>query len=280
MKKIIIIMLILPVLTLSAQRIYTDALGRKLTSNNPAARIISLSPSVTEILFAIGAGKMMVGRTAYCDYPEAVKNIPVVGGFSGATVSVEQIALLGPDLVIISADMHQRLIPLLESLSIAVFAVEPRNFDEVYAVINTLGNLTGLDAAHVINTMKAKIETTGNRVKGKKRVSVFWELSISPLLTSGGNTFVNEAIKRAGGRNIFEDSTEMWPQVSIEQIILRSPDWILGGDDQKFDALSVPLWRYIPAVKNRRIAFLDANLIYRYGPRLADAVVEIARILH
>lgn len=281
---LILILLLFQTLTLNAQIQMTDALGRKVVLKTEARRIVSLSPGLTEILFAIGAGKKLVGRSAFCDYPAEAALVATVGGFSGVTVSVEQIASLRPDLVLLSADMHSRLVPLLEALSIPIFAIEPRTFDQVYRTIETIGTLTGDrgGAAQVIQVMRAKIRAVEERIRGQTPPSVFWELYDSPLLTSGGGTFVNEAIKAGGGRNIFEDSAESWPQVSFEQVLIRKPDWILAGSDnqQALDILKRPLWQGIPAVRSKRLALIDADTVYRYGPRLADAVVAIAAILH
>jgi iron complex transport system substrate-binding protein len=281
---LILILLLFQTLTLNAQIQMTDALGRKVVLKTEARRIVSLSPGLTEILFAIGAGKKLVGRSAFCDYPAEAALVATVGGFSGVTVSVEQIASLRPDLVLLSADMHSRLVPLLEALSIPIFAIEPRTFDQVYRTIETIGTLTGDrgGAAQVIQVMRAKIRAVEERIRGQTPPSVFWELYDSPLLTSGGGTFVNEAIKAGGGRNIFEDSAESWPQVSFEQVLIRKPDWILAGSDnqQALDILKRPLWQGIPAVRSKRLALIDADTVYRYGPRLADAVFAIAAILH
>ncbi|MDR1073854.1 MAG: cobalamin-binding protein [Treponema sp.] len=267
---------------LYAQAELTDALGRKLVLRNAARRIVSLSPAATEILFAVGAGGQVAGRTGYCNYPAAALSVPVVGGFSGATVSVESIAALKPDLALVSADMHQRLIPLLEGIGVAVFALEPRNFEEVYAVIEIVGRLTGHEQNAVLVTqhMKAILAHIEERTRGKKAPTVFWELYDSPLMTSGGDTFVNEAITRAGGRNIFANQNTQWMTVSFEQVLALDPEWILMGSDHGIDVTTRPLWKTVSAVKNNRIAVIDADTIYRYGPRLADAVAAIARILH
>ncbi|MDR2447708.1 MAG: cobalamin-binding protein [Treponema sp.] len=267
---------------LYAQMELADALGRKVILRNAAQRIVSLSPAATEILFAVGAGGQVVGRTEYCNYPAAALSIPVVGGFSGATVSVEHIAALTPDLALVSADMHQRLVPLLEGVGIVVFALEPRNFEEVYAVIEIVGRLSGHDrnAVRVARDMNAKLARIEKRTQGKRAPAVFWELYDSPLMTSGGGTFVNEAITRAGGRNIFANERGRWITVSFEQVLLLDPEWIFMGSDHGVDVTTRPLWRTVSAVKNNRIAVIDADTIYRYGPRLADAVAAIARILH
>ncbi|MDR3343467.1 MAG: ABC transporter substrate-binding protein, partial [Treponema sp.] len=264
----------------------TDILGRPLTLKAPPRRIVSLSPAITEILFAIGAGEQVVGVTQYCNYPAEAQSRTTVGGFSGATVSVEQIAVLKPDVVFLSGFMHERIITLLERLSIPTFAVEPRNFDGVYQTIATLGRLTGHDreAGEVVTVMQAKINRAGERSKGRERPGVFWELIDEPLITAGGNTFINEAIRLGGGRNIFEDLTEEYPVVNTEQVLLRRPAWIIAGNDHGKiidpEALSRrPGWQRIPAVRDGHIALVNADTLYRYGPRLADAVLAISEII-
>jgi len=245
---------------------------------------VSLSPAVTEILFAIGAGDQVVGVTQYCDYPPEASTRVSVGGFSGATVSVEQIRALEPDLVILSADMHARIAALLDNLNIPSFAVEPRNLSQVYEVIALAGEITSRAAAaeEVITGMKGKIAAVEKRVQGRPRPGVFWILSEEPLMTAGKETFVSEAIELGGGRNIFDDVREQWPMVSPEQVLIRKPDWILLGNDMG-EASSLPgnpLLRNLQAVREGRVGFINADILYRYGPRLADGIELIAGILH
>jgi iron complex transport system substrate-binding protein len=268
-------------------RVVQDVLGRTLTVTAPLRRIVSLSPAVTEILFAIGAGSQVAGVTDYCNYPPEATRLPKVGGFSGVAVSMERLAALRPDLVIVSADMHGRIISLLDRLSIRNFAVEPRNFNDVYQTIETLGTLTGNETAarEVTALMREKIRLAGARRGTGDRPLVFWELSDEPLMTAGGNTFINEAISLGGGQNIFADIPESWPMVNTEEVLRRRPAWIIAGDDhgkivEPGELAQRPGWQGIPAVRDRRIATVRADTLYRYGPRLADAVLAIAEILH
>jgi iron complex transport system substrate-binding protein len=266
--------------------VVSDVLGRKLELRGAFRRIVSLSPGVTEILFALGAGGETVGITAYCDYPPEAQGLTRVGGFSGITVSVEQIAALRPGLVILSGEMHGRIIPLLDELGIPSFAVEPRNFTQVYETIALIGELTGREeaAAAVIRGMEAKVAVTADRIRGRERPAVFWVLGEEPLMSVGSDTFVNEAIRLGGGRNIFEDLEERWPLVSAEAVLQRQPEWILAGNDGGLpDPAALrhrPLWRELPAVKAGRVALLPAELLYRYGPRLADGVLAVGELLH
>ncbi|GHU24901.1 ABC transporter substrate-binding protein [Spirochaetia bacterium] len=259
-----------------------DAWGRVIDLQKPAERIVSLSPSVTEMLFAIGAGKKVVGRTEYCTYPAEAQMVPAVGGFSGATINVERILLLKPDLVILSGDMHERINRILEQVGIRTCAVEPRTIDEVMQTISLIGILTGTEAgaSHVIATMQEKFRRASVRVSSRPRV--LWILFPDPLMTVGGSSFVNEVLNRAGAENIFGDMLEAWPVVSVEQVAIRGPEWILTGSDQP----DLYAWlgqrsgfRSLDPVRKGRVAQIDADIVYRYGPRLADAVEYIAAVL-
>jgi len=269
--------------TQSRQGTLTDALGRRPALSENPGRIVSLVPAVTEILFAIGAGEKVVGVTEYCDYPIEAKTRTVVGGFSGATVSMEIIRSLEPDLVIVSAEMHARVVSLFDELSISSFAVEPENFSQAYDTIALLGEICGCadGAAKVTAEMQGKIAAVERRIQGQERPAVFWLLNIDPLMTTGQGTFIAEAISLAGGKNVFEGINEKWPLVSPEQILLRKVDWILYGEDMGEISLSSnDFWKLIPAVSNGRLASINGDLLYRYGPRLADGVELISRILH
>ena len=260
-----------------------DALGRNYVLNEKPLRIVSLNPAVTEILFAIGAGEHIAGVTQFCDYPEEALGKRSMGGFSGAAMSMEQIRSVEPDLVILSADMHARIVALLDELKISSFAVEPRNFTEVYDVIKLIGEITGFSdgAISVITEMKNRIDRVEEYIQDKPRPSVFWILSEEPLMSVGSGSFVSEAIELGGGQNIFADIREQWPLVSTEQVLLRRPEWILrelrhgggGGDVQEF-------WRTLSIMRNVKTALVNPDALYRYGPRLAEGVESIARILH
>jgi iron complex transport system substrate-binding protein len=264
-----------------------DALGRTLTLKDPARRIVSLSPSVTEILFAVGAGDAVAGVTQYCNYPAETASKIKVGGFSGAAVSVEIIAALKPDLVILSADMHGRIISLLDRIGIVSFAVEPRNFEEVYGLIDGIGRLTGKSAGAeaVLAEMREKLRRAGELRRGRDAPRVFWELSAEPLITAGGSSFISEAIRLAGGENIFGDLRDHWPEVNVEAVLRRRPDWIISaetGDTRGFlrSLARRPGWGSLSAVQAGRAAAIDPDIVSRYGPRLADAVLILAGILY
>jgi iron complex transport system substrate-binding protein len=250
----------------------------------PPLRIVSLVPAVTEILFAIGAGDRVVGVTQHCNYPPEVLTITSVGGFTGATMSLEQVQVLRPDLVFISEDMHGRILSLLDELNIPSFAVEPRNFSEVFDTIALIGEVIGFQegAEDLITGMKERIALVEEQIRDRERPSVSWLLAERPLMTIGSETFVSEAIGLGGGRNLFDDVREHWPLVSPEQVLLRRPDWVFIGDDmgEISQLQNNPFWQTIPAVRDGRVITISADIFYRYGPRLVDGVVFVAEILH
>ena len=264
----------------------SDALGRQYRQVQIPERIISLSPSVTEILFAIGAGDKVVGVTEFCNYPPEAQMRTSIGGFAGATMSVEQIRALRADLVFLSADMHTRIVSLLDELGIPSFAVEPRSFADVYRTISIIGELTetSAQAETIVREMQKAITAVGDEIHGKTQPTVFWLLQKDPLMSVGGETFISEIISLAGGKNIFADLREQWALVSPEQVLLRKPDWILSGMGMEQNDLSSlhddPLWRQFSAVQEGRVISLNGDIMHRYGPRLAEAVRIVAELIH
>ena len=265
----------------------TDSLGRTVSLDKPALRVVSLSPSATEILFALGAADSVMGVTDYCNYPPEAVAKPKVGGFSGKTISIEQIVAMRPDLVIVAGGMHEKVMGMLATVGIKSFAAEPVTITEIYANIRAIGLLIGKDANadKVVLAMRTRIDTVGAKVSAAKKPTVFWELWDDPLMSAGGPTFINEAIRLAGGTNVFADMKEQWPMVSLEEILVRNPDWIVSGDDHgdRMNAEQLKKrngWTNVAAVKNNRIALVEADEINRSGPRFANAVEALALVFH
>lgn len=257
-----------------------------------ASRIVSLSPSCTEIIFAIGADDALVGVTAFCDYPPEAAKKTKVGGFSGKSVSIESIVALKPDLVLLEGQMHQRLMDLLEKAGVRCRAVNAVHLADAYGIIREIGALTGFEstAAKTADRLRARIAAVETRLKQKKRWSIqrpnaFWIVWDDPLMTVGGTTFISEAIYAAGGKNIFADLTEQYPSISFESVLTRNPDWILTGADHGENTVLQSLknrqgWGALSAVKNGKLAAVDADSINRIGPRLASAIEALARVFH
>lgn len=268
----------------------TDGAGRELTLQAAPARVVSLAPTNTEIIFAVGAGALLVGDTEYCDYPAEAAELPKIGGYSADTISVETVLSLKPDLVLADATGQETVITALEQAGIQVFSLDAASFEEVYANIAVIGKITdhAADAAALVDSMKARVAAVEAKVAGiptAERPTVFWEVWDEPLMTAGPNTFSGQMIQMAGGTSIFADLTEDYPQVSAEEIVKRNPAFILGPDTHGDKLTAEQLagrtgWEGIAAVQNNKIFLIDGNTSSRSGPRIVDALEDIAAALH
>ncbi|MEW6399664.1 MAG: cobalamin-binding protein [Bacillota bacterium] len=267
----------------------TDGTGRQVTVPAQPQRIISLAPSCTETVFALGLGSKVVGVDKFSNYPPEAQALEKVGGFSDP--SVEKIAALKPELIL-GTSMHKKVLPQLEALGIPVVLLDPKDVDGVLADIQTVGRLTGAteaagklasDVRNRITRVKDKIDAS---VPGDQRPWVYYEVYSEPIMTVGPHTLIHQLIELAGGRNIAYDAQTDYPEFSSEAIIQRNPAVIIfpsfhGSASLTVDKLKArPGWAAIAAVKNGRVHAIDADIISRPGPRIADAVEELARIIH
>jgi iron complex transport system substrate-binding protein len=275
--------------TTSAAITLTDGLGRTVTLNHPAQRIISMAPSNTEILFAIGAGSQVIGRDDFSDYPNAVQSLPKVGGTD--KYNNEQIVALHPDLVLAAEINTADQVKALESLGLTVYYLKnPTTLEEMYGNLETVAKLTGheADAATLIASLKARVAAVDNKIATvTSHPSVFYEMDATDPAkpyTAGPGTFIDLLIQRAGGTNIAETSKDQYPQLSLEQVVALNPSFILLGDAAYGTTPDVvkarPGWGSLSAVKNSNVIPVDDNLFSRPGPRLVDGLELLAKILH
>lgn len=249
-------------------------------------RIVSLSPSITETLFALGARERVVGVTQFCDYPPEAKKKPKVGGIINP--SLEAIVALKPDLVV--TQKSQGLSPRLRELGMATLEIENANVRELIASYHTIGAAIGTAnrAAKLIQQLETKIKQIEKATKKVKRVKVLMVVGRQPLYVAGSGIFINELIAVAGGKNIFSDSLAPYPQVSLEEIIARSPEVIIEmmvmAKDKKSDRVPRKLgwerWGMIPAVASGRVYRVREDSFLRPGPRLPEALDRLVRLLH
>lgn len=257
----------------------TDMTGKEITLTEPATRIVALTPSDCEILYALGAGDTLVGRGEYCDYPAEVMDVPAVQ--SGADTNIEQIIALEPQVLLMSTMAQtEEQIAQLENAGIKVVVSDAQDIEGVYTAIEMIGALMGKDteAASVIDSMKTTFAEVSEKAAGAEEKTVYFE--VSPLeyglWAAGTDTFMDEIASMLGLKNCFSDVTG-WAEISEEQVLERNPDYIVSismyfgeGPTPEEEILSRAGWENVTAVKNQAILNLQNNELSRPAPRLAD----------
>jgi len=248
-------------------------------------RLVSLAPSITETLYALGLGDRLVGDTDYCDYPPEAKQKPHVGAVLNP--NVEKIVALKPDLVLGTPAANRReTADQLDRLGIPVYGLAAHSVDDTLRSIEDLGQVLdrGTEARALVETLRGRIEAVQKRVAGLPRPKVLFVVWYRPLITAGPHSFVADVIQRAGGVSISEDVQGEWPRLALEEVLHRDPDIILFPRSESFSpALDeferLPGWKELHAVKNHRMYLVSETIIHP-SPRLIDALEEVARILH
>jgi iron complex transport system substrate-binding protein len=267
---------------------FTDGLGREITISGPAQRVVSMAPSNTEILFAIGAGSQVVGRDQLSDFPEAAKNLTDVGSTFDA-LNTEQIVSLKPDLVLAAEINTPEQVKQLEDLGLTVYYLKnPLTLEEMYGNLEIVAKLTGheQEAATLIESLKKRVAAVDEKIAPiSSRPNVFYELDATDPAkpyTAGKGTFITQLIERAGGHNIAAD-LEGYPQMSLEQVVTADPAFVILGDARygvtPESIAQRPGWENLTAVKNGKVMPFNDDLVSRPGPRLVDALEELAKLL-
>jgi len=251
------------------------------------SRIVSLAPSNTEILFALGLGDKIVGVTDYCNYPPEALNKTKVGGYS--TINIERVIALKPDLVVAAYGNGKETIEVLKRANITVVALNPKNIEGIKRDILLLGKITNTEenATKLIKWMDNIINNVKKKVKGKRKVSVAHILWHDPIWVSGKNTFIDEVISIAGGYNVF--NFQGWKVISVEDLIEKNPEVILVSSGSGMGGKKDIVYEWIVnderlkcvrAVKNGKVYVVDADIISRPSYRIAIAVETVAKLLH
>jgi iron complex transport system substrate-binding protein len=268
-----------------------DAEGKEFRLDRPAERIISLAPSNTEILYAIGAGKQVVAREDFSNYPEEAKSLPSVGGNSGK-YNLEEIAKLQPDLILASPLTAGDVVQSLKTITQNVFVVpNPKDMEGLYANLMTVGTLTGRqkEAEKLSGELEARVKAVLEKIAPSSSMpKVFYELDATDPAkpwTAGPGTFIDLLIGKAGGYNIGGSLEGEWAQISQEALIVENPDIILLGDAlyggiTPESVAARPGWSEINAVRNGRVLAFNDDLVSRPGPRMVQGLEELAKLLH
>jgi len=266
---------------------FTDDLGREVRIEKVPQRIISLAPSNTEILFALGLGDRVVGVTRYCNYPEEAKEKEVIGGF--ASPDLEKIIALKPDLIIAKGSLQKSLVTKLEEKGQTVFWLYPHSVYEVLESLERIGKLTGSSAA--AQQLRKEIEERIERVEAKskdipeqERPTVFRVMGLDPPGTIGGASFQTHVYRLAGGRNIFADTDKDYFELDLEALIKLDPDIIVvcgeNEEEAKRKIKDQEGWGDLTAVKTDRIVVISCDLICRPSPRIGQTIEQLAKDFH
>ena len=262
----------------------TDEAGSFVTVSAEPRRIVSLSPSHTEILCALGLKDRLAGVTEYCNFPPDIADKPRIGGFSN--IDLEQVVGVSPDLVLASTIHLAEVVPRLKELDITVFVINPPTVQVVLDDILTIGLITGQAraAAALVTEMQERIDAALQAIEGAGQPEVFWELG-AELYTAGPGSFIDDLITLAGGANVAADAESQWPQLSVEAIVMKDPQVIVLADhnygETSEKVATRPGWQEITAVKQGRIVELTNDDIFsRPGPRIVEALEFLARTFH
>ncbi len=266
-------------------RMVTDQTGRQVDVPERPKRLVSLAPSITETLYALGLGDRLVGDTDYCEYPPEARDIPHVGSILNP--NLERIVALRPDLVLGSPEANRiETADRLGRLGIPLYGVTAHTMDETLFSIEDLGRVLNreAEARRLVEQLRQRIAAVEHRVAGRRPPKVLFVVWYRPLTTAGRRTFVDDVIRRAGGVSITDDLPGEWPRMSLEEALRRNPDVILFPRSESFapdldEFQRLPGWRDLRAVRDRRLYFVSDTII-RPSPRLVNALEEVAGILH
>lgn len=268
----------------------TDGLERNVKIARPPERIVSLSPKNTEMLFAVGAGDLIVGNTTHCDYPPAAVNVEKVGGFSARSLNLERIVSLKPDLVVSVGDVHVPIIKELERLGIPVIAFTADSFAGLFADLQLLGRITGHEqqAVKLVEGLRSRVERIKDRataIPASERVTAFYYVWGEPLMGAGPTSYFGEMLQLCGAMNVIEDMSTRFPKLSMEVLLVKNPDVIISSDNHSDLASSEnvnsrPGWSQLKAVQSKRVYLLDGGLVSRCTPRTVDALELIAHVVY
>jgi iron complex transport system substrate-binding protein len=269
--------------------VLTDGMGREVAFEEPAQRIVSLAPSNTEILFAIGAGSQVIGRDEISDFPPEALDVTSIGSTYGE-LNTEAILALEPDLVLAATITTPEQVQALESLDVPLYLLpNPMTFEELFENLQTVGVLTGQEeqAQTLVEELSARVETVIEKTTGTDPVLVFYEVDgTDPTApwTTGAGTFQDVLIGLAGGENVAAD-IQGWGQMSLEELVTRDPRVIIFGEGPWIPTTVESLtsragWSDISAVQEGRVYGLDTNWVDRPGPRLVMALEQMAEMIH
>lgn len=283
LKSLLFVCLLMLTLPLQAAITVRDDAGRTITLKQPAQRIVSLAPHVTEQLYAIGAGERIVGAVDYSDYPEAAKALPRVGGYS--RLDLERILALQPDLIVgWQSGNDARQLERLQQLGLTVYLSEPRHLADIPSNMQRLGKLSGVaqQAAVAAAQFRQGIAALRQQHEGGVRLRVFYQIWNRPLMTINGKHLISDVISLCGGNNVFADIDSLTPKVSKEAVLAANPQVIIvsGMGSERPEWLDDwRRWPQLSAVKTKQLYVIPPDIIQRATPRLLQGANRLCQLL-
>ncbi len=257
----------------------TDDLGHKVKLPETVERAVSLAPNLTEIVFAVGAGDTLVGRTSYDNFPPEAQKIQTVG--DTLNPNIENIIALKPQVVLVStASQIETFTKQLESQNIAVFVTNPNKLDDIYKSIQQIAEIFAKpeNGREVVENLQKRVAGVEAKINKNNDIKVFLQISKEPLFTIGKDSFLTELITHAGGISVTANVVTAYPKLSKETALALNPDVIILSESE--DNLEPnEVFKNSPAVKNGKVFKINADIISRPGPRIVDALEQIARDL-
>ncbi len=275
----------MPFMTHVSAKAYVDDAGRRMYFAKPPSRIVSLAPSITEMLFSMEAGEQLVGVTDFCDYPPEALKKPKVGY---SNPNLESLVALQPDLVIAPNDfLKPDVIVKLEQLKIPVFILADQNVEGIFVHIQTLGRIVGRSskADTIAMQLRQQVAVIQRRIQGSVPVRMLYVLNSQPLITVGPGSFIDQLIRMAGGTNVAAKSATPYPRLSMEAVLQEDPEVLVFpvGKAEGISESEQQTWRQwttMTAVKQSRLHQISADWLNRPGPRIARGLDALAEILH
>jgi iron complex transport system substrate-binding protein len=261
----------------------TDDDGMTITLAQPARRIISLAPHLTELLFAAGAGEHVIGAAAYSDFPDAARSVPRIG--DSALLDLERIVALKPDLIVVWRDGNSaQQLERLRALKLPIYASQIRRMTDIESTLRRLGTLAG-----TVETAEARARSFAHDIDrlrasyaGRARLAVFYQIWHRPLLTVNGQHLISEALAICGARNLFADLKPLTPTVSEEAVLQADPDAIVTASVDPAGPDNLDGWRRLRALRAARAGHLivvNPDTLHRQSPRIADGTRELCEKL-
>ncbi len=285
-RNVIVAALVATVLACAGERaavsgpIVVDDFGDTLRLAGPVTRVVSLNPVTTELLFALDAGALLVGRTSWDLFPAEAAAVPDMG--AGMGPNIEMVIGQRPDLVLLyGSESNRTAAQQFRAAGIATLTYRTDKIEDLQRVVPIIAAAIGRDSLGrlVADSVRASVNAVRDLPRPSEPVRAFWHVWDAPLMTIGGGSYLSELLTVAGATNVFDDIAAPSPQISLEEVARRNPDVILAGPNTAEKILASPAWQSVTAVRMRRVVVIDTTIVGRPGVRMGEAARFLRRKL-